>query len=126
MKNITTQAVAKAGIVISIVLLCLGIFSNPPSKEIDVYNFDGNGYKEYVGGDAYNIQIEASLRGGIIAGKEAARAIYFSAAGIVFVLSMIELARGNKETVAKKESTDEEVKKEESIELNKIENVEVN
>ena len=121
MKNLMTQTVAKIGIVISIVLLCMGFFSNPPSKEISFYSFDGNGYKEYVGGDAYNIQIEASLRGGIIAGKEAARAVYFSAAGIVFVLSMLELARGNQVMAAKLETNAVKVKEEQKEEFVKEE-----
>lgn len=112
MKNLTTQSGAKIGIAISIVLLCMGVISNPPSKEISFYNFDGNGYTEYVGGDAYNIQIEASLRGGIIAGKEAARAVYFSAAGIVFVLSMLELAKVNQIATVKVETDTEKVKEE--------------
>ena len=43
---------------------------------------------EYVGGDAYNYIIEASLRGGEIAGAKTAKAIYFAAAGILFVLSI--------------------------------------
>lgn len=44
--------------------------------------------QEYVGGDAYNFIIEASLRGGEISGALTAKAIYFAAAGILAVLSV--------------------------------------
>lgn len=98
MTGLTTRTAANLGILISIIFLCLGFFSSAPSKEIDYYNYDGNGYKEYVGGDAYNIQIEASLRGGIIAGKVTARAVYFSAAGLTFVISLMGLAKSNNES----------------------------
>lgn len=74
------------GIIISIVFLGLGIFTQVPSREIETYGVDS--YKEYVGGDAYNIQIEASLRGGEIAGAKIQKAIYFSTAGIIFVVSL--------------------------------------
>ena len=43
---------------------------------------------EYVGGDAYNYIIEAALRGGEISGAKTAKAIYFAASGIMFVLSV--------------------------------------
>ena len=90
------QIISTIGIFIAIALLCMGLFTKVPQKEIDFTNFNGNGYEEYVGGDAYNIQIEASLRGGIIAGAKTSRAIYFSGAAIVFLLSLYGFIVDNK------------------------------
>ena len=82
------RAVGYIGLIIAAILLCFGIFTKIPEKEISFYNFDGNGYTEYVGGDAYNIQIEASLRGGEIAGAKTAKAVFISSASIIFVISL--------------------------------------
>ncbi len=87
------KTVAVIGIIIASLLLCLGLFTKVPQKEISFYNFDGNGYEEYVGGDAYNIQIEASLRGGEIAGATAARSTYFSGAALALMLSLSLLTK---------------------------------
>lgn len=65
-----------------------------PDKEIDTYailGLDGGDYTEYVGGDAYNLMIEASLRAGIIAGKTVQKAIY-TVSGVVFFVAGIVLA----------------------------------
>lgn len=73
------ETIKKIGIVLAILLIAVGIFLPIPSKKIDSWaSADDGGYKEYVGGDAYNIIIEASLRGGIIAGRTAAKAILIS------------------------------------------------
>lgn len=54
----------------AVLLLAVGLFTKVPSREISLYSFMDDGYKEYVGGDAYNIQIEASIRGGEIARRQ--------------------------------------------------------
>lgn len=69
-------------LVISIIFLLIGFFYQIPDREIP-WN-----YKEYVGGDAYNIIIEASIRGGEIAGATVAKAIY-----IVFGISLLLISR---------------------------------
>lgn len=86
------------GIILTVVFLVLGFTSTTPDKYIKSY---GNGKMyEYVGGDAYNYIIEASLRGGEIAGAKTARAVYFAAAGILFVLSVsfLKMEEGKDET----------------------------
>ena len=80
------KTVGMIGIILAAVFLVLGFASTPPDKYIRSYG-DGKMY-EYVGGDAYNYIIEASLRGGEIAGAKTAKAIYFAAAGILLVLSL--------------------------------------
>ena len=79
-----------SGIILAVVFLVLGFLSSTPDKYIKSYG-TGKMY-EYVGGDAYNYIIEASLRGGEISGAKTAKAVYFSAAGILFVLSLSFLA----------------------------------
>lgn len=75
---------------IAIALVVFGILLPIPEKHIDTWRTGAFGsewerdkYTEYVGGDAYNIIIEASLRGGIIAGRTVAKTI-FIVSGIVF------------------------------------------
>ena len=80
------KTVGIVGFVLAIVFLILGFCSATPDKYIKSYG-DGRMH-EYVGGDAYNYIIEASLRGGEIAGAKTAKAIYFCAAGILAVLSL--------------------------------------
>lgn len=74
------------GIIVAIVLLILAFSSTTPDKYIKSYG--ENKMYEYVGGDAYNYIIEASLRGGEIAGAKAVKAIYIAASGILFILSL--------------------------------------
>lgn len=75
-------------IVIGIVLVCIGVFMPIPSKELSTYSFMAEeGYsviEEYVGGDAYNFIIGASLVGGEISGAKAQKAIY-TVAGLFFI-----------------------------------------
>lgn len=80
------KAAGIVGIILAAILLVLGFVSKTPDKYIKSYGDDK--MYEYVGGDAYNYIIEASLRGGEIAGAKTAKAIYFAAAGILFVLSL--------------------------------------
>lgn len=80
------KAAGIVGIILAAVLLVLGFTSTTPDKYIKSYGDDK--MYEYVGGDAYNFIIEASLRGGEIAGAKTAKAVYFAAAGILFVLSL--------------------------------------
>ena len=80
------KAAGAVGLIIAVAFLVLGFTSTTPDKYIRSYG--ENKMYEYVGGDAYNYIIEASLRGGEIAGAKTARAIYFAAAGILSVLSV--------------------------------------
>ncbi|MDE7295114.1 MAG: hypothetical protein K2N72_11875, partial [Oscillospiraceae bacterium] len=108
------QGIKILGIITSLALIAVGIFLPVPPKKINTYSYSNEGYHEYVGGDAYNIQIEASLRGGIIAGRTAAKAILISAGVLelflVIALSsisesiLLHLQRNNKTIVKAMES----------------------
>lgn len=80
------KAAGITGFILAALFLILGFCTNTPDKYIKSYG-EGKMY-EYVGGDAYNFIIEASLRGGEIAGAKTAKAIYFGVAGIIAVLSI--------------------------------------
>lgn len=80
------KAAGIIGLILVAVFLVLGFTSQTPEKYIRSYG--DNKMYEYVGGDAYNYIIEASLRGGEISGVQTTKAIYFATAGILFVLSL--------------------------------------
>ena len=67
--------------IIGLIFLLIGLFYQIPEREIP-WN-----YEEYVGGDAYNMMIEASIRGGEIAGATTQKAIY-----IVFGTTLLLIA----------------------------------
>ena len=75
------------GVILALTLIVAGFVISVPDRTISSLPYAVNGYKEYVGGDAYNIQIEASLRGGEIAGAKAEKAIYISSGVILLFLS---------------------------------------
>ena len=77
------KAIGIIGIILAIVFLCLAINTSIPKKYISSYSMT-----EYVGGDAYNFIIEASLRGGEIAGAQITKAIYFAVSAILLMLSL--------------------------------------
>ncbi len=71
-------------ILIGIILLINGFRMDIPSREFTFYNL-----KEYVGGDAYNAMIEASIRGGEISGVMTTRAIYICSGIITISLGLL-------------------------------------
>ena len=84
------------GICVGLLLIIMGIATAVPDDIIqtgvlDRNNRDRGGYQRYVGGDAYNFMIEASIRGGEIAGATTSRAIYLSSGAIIFSGSFIAL-----------------------------------
>lgn len=91
--------IATACWLIAIALVIFGIILPIPEKHIDTWRtvdysaeWNGNAYTEYVGGDAYNIIAEASLRGGIIAGRTIAKTILI-VSGIAFYITGSILAK---------------------------------
>lgn len=89
-------------IVLGLLFLLTGIFYDIPERIIP-YN-----YKEYVGGDAYNLIIEAAIRGGEISGAKISKTIY-----IVFGSTLL-IAGGILKKIIK------HIKKEEKIIENNI------
>ncbi len=85
------------GLVFAIVFLILALNMKIPEREINYY-----GVEKYVGGDAYNYQIEASLRGGEIAGAQITRAIYYGIAAILGVISIALLDSVSSDALQKK------------------------
>lgn len=87
-------------IILGVFLILIGLFLEIPPKEIDTWKISSKHgdeqYTEYVGGDAYNIIIEASLRGGIISGRTAAKAIYEVGGIIVLIAGIAFIVASNK------------------------------
>lgn len=74
-------------IMIGAVLFLVGLFTAIPSNKLTTYGILREEYsviEEYVGGDAYNYIIGASLVGGEIAGAKTEKAI-FTATGILLI-----------------------------------------
>ena len=85
------------GVILAIVFVVLGFTTSVPDKYIRSYG--SNKMTEYVGGDAYNFIIEASLRGGEISGALTAKAIYFAVAALLAVISLSFLGSGDAEAI---------------------------
>ena len=84
------------GIVIGLLFAIIGLTTTVPDDIIQTGTFargnrEQGGYQEYVGGDAYNFIIEASIRGGEIAGGRTARATYLTGGVIMITGSLISL-----------------------------------
>lgn len=79
-------------IICGIILVIIGIFSEIPSREL---NFGS--ITEYVGGDAYNGMIEASIRGGEIAGAMITQAIYICSGLIIIALGCLRVKKDKTE-----------------------------
>lgn len=92
--------------VIGLVLFIVGLFIKIPSKELTTYSSLSDKYsviEEYVGGDAYNYIIGASLVGGEIAGAKAQKAVFISMGSLIFVIGLLaySFSKENIENIAK-------------------------
>lgn len=92
--------------VIGLVLFIVGLFIKIPSKELTTYSSLSDKYsviEEYVGGDAYNYIIGASLVGGEIAGAKAQKAVFISMGSLIFVIGLLaySFSKENIEKTAK-------------------------
>ena len=91
------KAAGIIGLILAIGFVVLGFTTTIPDKYISSYG--SNKMTEYVGGDAYNFIIEASLRGGEISGALTAKAIYFAVAAVLTVISLSFLGSGETEAI---------------------------
>lgn len=89
------------GIFAALALIAFGLFFPTPAKHLDVedrYNYSSHSYEqwkwtdnkgeEYVGGDAYNYQMEASLKAGYISGVLAMKSITVVSGILLFFTSL--------------------------------------
>lgn len=101
-------------IVIGAILFIVGLFTQIPSKELTTYELLDDKYsviEEYVGGDAYNYIIGASLVGGEIAGAKAQKAVFISVGLLIICLGLCLLAFSKEDTneVTLKETAENEI-----------------
>lgn len=86
------KAFSVFAIVVGLILFVVGLTIEIPSKELTTYSSLSDKYsviEEYVGGDAYNYIIGASLVGGEIAGAKAQKAIFISMGSLIFVIGLL-------------------------------------
>lgn len=117
-KKASHNTMAYVVIAIGIVLVCIGLLLQVPSKELTTYSFLGDsGYsviEEYVGGDAYNYIIGAALVAGEIAGVMIQKAVFISIGLLIVCIGMLKCIRRDDvksnvpDTQGKTEDTDHE------------------
>ena len=101
-------------IVIGAILFIVGLFTQIPSKELTTYELLDDKYsviEEYVGGDAYNYIIGASLVGGEIAGAKTQKAVFISVGLLIICLGLCLLAFSKEDTneVTLRETAENEI-----------------
>lgn len=82
-------------IIIGAVLFVTGLFTQIPSKELTTYSLLEDDYsviEEYVGGDAYNYMIGASLVGGEIAGAKTQKTVFIAVGLLIICLGLYALS----------------------------------
>ena len=89
------------GIILSLVLIVFSLAYPIPEKHVYVYNssdayyysWDKNIGAQYLGGDAYNYQIEASLKAGYFTGVVTMKSIVFVGGLLLFFLTLYSAAK---------------------------------
>lgn len=97
-------------IIIGIALLYFGLSIKVPGKQLTTYSFLSDEYstiEEYVGGDAYNYIIGASLVGGEIAGAKAQKAIFISIGSLIACIGLLSFAYSGNGKASATNKTDE-------------------
>ncbi len=109
MKKIIISVMALVVLIVGIVLLVNGLNYDIPRR-----TFSFSSIEEYVGGDAYNAMIEASIRGGEIAAAEMSKTVFICSGvltismGLLIETVAIIIKRENKKGSKKTEDKTEE------------------
>lgn len=88
-----------AALIVAVSLIRYGMNYSVPDKRIHVYSsssspsWSGDYGMEYVGGDAYNYQMEASLKAGYVSGVYAMKAIYTVGGTLLLFITLLSLDR---------------------------------
>lgn len=91
------------GIIVALVMIGFGILYPVPDKYVRVdsgekayeYDWMENKGAQYVGGDAYNYQVEATLKAGYFAGVLAMKAIVFAGGMLLLFLSTFSYSKAS-------------------------------
>lgn len=94
MRKTGFRACVVIGAILAFALILFGLIFQIPSKKISISSYKGADWSadtgtEYVGGDAYNYQMEASLKAGWVSGAMAVKAITISSGIILLVICFI-------------------------------------
>ncbi len=118
------KAVSIVTVAIGVILFIVGLTIKIPSKELTTYSFRSDDYsviEEYVGGDAYNYIICASLVGGEIAGAKTQKAIFISMGSLIFAIGLLAYSF-SKERIEKPEKSSEFLNAGNSIDAGNVKN----
>jgi len=85
-KTVLSNVIPVGCLVVGIILFFVGLGISVPSDYISSYSMT-----EYVGGDAYNFIIEASLRGGRIAAAQISKGIYICVGLLIACVSALKI-----------------------------------
>lgn len=96
------QKSAKWGIVVAIMMIALGMFYPIPEKFVNVdsgskaYDYDWRENKgaEYLGGDAYNYMIEATMKSGYVSGIMTGKVAFVVGGLLLFFISLYAYNQG--------------------------------
>lgn len=106
--------------IIGVVLFVVGLSLKVPSKALTTHSFLNDGHsviEEYVGGDAYNYIIGASLIGGEIAGAKTQKAMFTSIGLLIMCAGALSFVHSDKDKTSALafDRTNEAVPKQENI-----------
>ena len=84
------------GLLVAIALVVFGIYYPVPEKRVSVsssykaydYTWNDNEGAQYLGGDAYNYEVEASLKAGYMSGVLAMKSITFVSGIMLFFITL--------------------------------------
>lgn len=118
--------------VIGVILLAIGLFLKTPGTELTTYSsLEGvKNYSvidEYVGGDAYNYIIGASLIAGELSGILTMKAIFIAVGVLIFCIGLISLSWvKEKQVIASSENIDVNTIEPEKFNYTSSDNVDMN
>ena len=92
------KTVRIVGIIVAIAMIIFGLVYATPEKQVRVSGYRDKGWAdewgiEYVGGDAYNYQIEATLKAGYYTGVVTMKTVSVVGGILLLFLSLFSLAR---------------------------------
>ena len=89
-----------AGIILAIIMICYSISYAVPEKRLYTSSYSWNDYswsgdtgREYVGGDAYNYQMEASLKAGYMSGVMAKKSVLLVGGVLLLFLTLFSFVK---------------------------------
>jgi len=116
-------------IIVGIILFVVGLFIPTPGEKLSTYSFqtspEYSQIEEYVGGDAYNYIIGASLVGGKIAGTIAMKGVFIGVGVLIACIGLIYMIHNAPNATGYQEESVNQISQEpisEKVDLNAEQN----